>query len=241
MHPKDALFLLPFIAACGGGTDIGESQSTHPEIDAAASDGPASENSDDQVPDEAPRATVDASVSDRATESAASADADETCDPPPQFPPVEPCARPGFNAVADSYTIWVADAGAAGGGWRIDLPLRATKMVGGHTYANTGAGLTGSGTNGVYGDASFDVDGQVNALGFHFEGCLVATGEETWDAELAVTKTTSLCSGCQPATIGRRYTIVHAGLGRGTYTFTADDPPRGCGTGVDLLSVVLPG
>jgi hypothetical protein len=70
---------------------------------------------------------------------------------------------------------------------------------------------------------------------------MIPTGEEMWDAELAVTRTNVPCVDCQPSTIGRHYSIMHAGSGPGTYTFVADEPPRSCGARMDLLKVVFPG
>jgi hypothetical protein len=113
--------------------------------------------------------------------------------------------------------------------------------VGGHTYKNTGAALVGGGGHGIYGDAWFDVDGVPNALSFHFEGCAVPTGTDTWELVAAVTRTGPLCSSC-PEVIERRYTIRHTGSGAtGRYTFDAEGSAQGCGLGADLLEIVLNG
>ena len=234
MPRKPYGILLSLVGACGGGAEVAESKATHPDLDAESAD--AAWSSDGYLDTkEAASPSIDGSLRDNA------ADADEACDPPPPFPPDGPCAQLGFTAVANSYELWITDPSAPQGGWRITLALNETQTVGGHIYTNHGAGLTGGGGNGVYGDALFDVDGQLNQLHFHFEGCVVPTGEETWDAEMAVTRTNLSCVDCQPSTTGRHYTIVHTGSGRGTYTFLADEPPRGCGAGMDLLKVVLPG
>jgi hypothetical protein len=50
-----------------------------------------------------------------------------------------------------------------------------------------------------------------------------------------------------PATVGRHYTITRTGPAAcssndaGRNTFVADDPPRACAFGIDLLGFTLPG
>jgi hypothetical protein len=85
----------------------------------------------------------------------------------------------------------------------------------------------------------FDIDGVVNALTFHFEGCAVPVAADTWQLVAAVTRNGPLCSSC-PEVIERRYSIRHTGSGlTGRYTFDAQGPPQGCGLGADLLEIVL--
>ena len=148
---------------------------------------------------------------------------------------------PPYQPMATSFDIWVADASAPAGGWRITLPLNSSSTAGGHTYKYGTGSLTGSGANGIYGDADFDVDGKSNQIQFHYEGCPQPTGQGTWDRTAALTITNLTCQGCSPVTVGRHFTITQStGDGGTTFTFIADEPPRDCGDGVDLLRIVLP-
>jgi hypothetical protein len=168
-------------------------------------------------------------------------DGSETaCPSAPVLPPTSPtCTALPYNAASESYVVWVSDSNAPGGGHRVPLGNNQSAAVGGHTYTNLGAGLVGGGGHGVYGDASFDVDGVANALTFHLEGCAVPVATDTWELAAAVTRLAPLCSRC-PEVIARRYSIRHTGSGAsGRYTFDAEGPPQGCAAGADLLEVVL--
>ena len=181
------------------------------------------------------------SIADGGRSTDASADSGQpTCLPPPTLPPTSPtCTALPYNAASESYTLWIADPSAPGGGQALSLATNQAMTVGGHTYKNTGAGLVGGGVHGVYGDAWFDVDGVANALGFHFEGCAVAVATDTWEMVAAVTRSGPSCLIC-PETIERHYTIRHTGSGSaGRYTFDAEGSPQGCGPGADLLEIVL--
>ncbi len=141
--------------------------------------------------------------------------------------------------------IWVADAAAPQGGWRVTLAGSVPVTVGGHTYLDQQDGLVGTGGNGIYGDIYVTRDGQARWVGFHFEGFAAYQGGGVWDWPATVT--VSSATGSTPATFGRHYTITRSGTcpltSAGTYTFVADDPPRVCASGlaVDLLSFTQPG
>ena len=164
------------------------------------------------------------------------------CDPP--RPDGGDCySIPPFNGASIASAIWVDDPAATGGGTRIAFTLGQPVTVGGHTYMDTGNGLVGTGGNGIYGDAVIARDGDTKWTSFHFEGPALYRGASVWDFEATMTITRA---GAPRATvIGRRYAITRAGsacgTGTGTYTFAAEEPPRACAFGVDLLSLTLPG
>jgi hypothetical protein len=194
----------------------------------------------DRVSDAAKR---DGRTRDAEMDASADRDVAPGCDPPPEFAPDAPCACLSFGAAAESYEIWIDDPNAQAGGYRIDLPLDAATTVGGHSYANRGAGSTSCTAAGLVGDAIIEVDAPSTELRFHFEGCVVPTGEATWDFRASLTRTNPLCPRCEPARVGRHYSIVYEprDAAKGTYVFTADEPPRPCGAGADLLKFVHPG
>jgi hypothetical protein len=166
---------------------------------------------------------------------------------PCDLPPADASAcydAPTVLSVDESFDIWVEDPAAPGGGWRITLVPMRPVTVGGHTYEDLAEGLTGSGVAGLYGDLFVAVDGVPQAIHFHYEGVARYQGSAAWDWPAAVTRTRPGCDACAPASIARRYSIVRSGpcpSMRGTYTFTAEEPPRGCGFGVDLVRMVFPG
>jgi hypothetical protein len=153
---------------------------------------------------------------------------------------------PNYTSQETSFDLWVADAAASRGGYRISLALHTPVTVGGHTYEDRGEGLVGGGANGVFGDFYVAVDGHAQQIHFHFEGFAIYKGAGTWDWTAALTREDAASAACGPATIARHYTIKRTGpacppAGSGVYTFVADDPPRACGVGVDLVHIVLPG
>jgi hypothetical protein len=164
------------------------------------------------------------------------------CDPP--RPDGGNCySVPPFIAASLASAIWVDDPAATGGGDRIALPISKAVTVGGHTYMDTGNGLVGGGGNGIFGDAVIARDGDTKWTTFHFEGPALYRGAGVWDFEATMTITRT---GAPRATvIGRRYAITRTGpacgSGNGTYTFAAEEPPRACAFGVDLLSLTLLG
>ena len=149
--------------------------------------------------------------------------------------------RPTTNAATISFTIWIEDPAAPNGGWPVTLAGISPVTVGGHSYQDMQEGLIGGGGNGVYGDLYVARDGQAKWTGFHFEGFAAYQGGGAWD--WPATLTVSRAGAAAPAVVGRHYAITRAGSGcsSGTYTYTADDPPRACAFGVDLLGIVLPG
>ena len=148
---------------------------------------------------------------------------------------------PITNAATSSFTIWIEDSAAPAGGWRVTLAGITPVTVGGHSYQDMQEGLIGTGGNGVFGDLYVARDGQAKWTGFHFEGFATYQGGGAWD--WPATLTVSRAGAAAPATVGRHYAITRAGSGcsSGTYTYAADDPPRACAFGVDLLAIVLPG
>jgi hypothetical protein len=148
---------------------------------------------------------------------------------------------PSYNPANISMELWVEDASAPGGGWRVALGSAAAVTVGGHGYQDRADGLVGTGGNGVFGDLFVARDGQAKWTGFHFEGFAGYQGNGVWDWN--ATLTVSRSGAASPMTIGRHYRITRSSSAcnaAGTYTFVADDPPRACAFGVDLLSFALP-
>ena len=120
------------------------------------------------------------------------------------------------------------------------LPYNGSSTMGGHTYAYKTGSLTGTGNNGVVGDAFVDVDGKASQIHFQYQGCAQQNGADTWDWTAALTIGNMTCQGCATAQVGRHFVIAKAtGDSGSTVTFTADEPPRDCGSGVDLLRMVM--
>jgi hypothetical protein len=164
------------------------------------------------------------------------------CDPPRTDGGV--CRQvPIINAANLSLTIWIEDSAAPGGGWQVTLTGSASVSAGGHTYQDLDDGLVGTGGNGIYGDLFVARDGQSKWTGFHMEGWPLFHGGGIWDWPAVLT--VSRAGSTTPATVGRHYTITRTGAGcpsgSATYTFTADNPPRACAYGVDLLAATFIG
>jgi len=165
------------------------------------------------------------------------------CDPP--HPDGGVCnSVPPTNAATTSFTIWVDDSTAPGGGWRVTLAASTPVTAGGHSYQDMGEGLVGTGGNGIFGDLYVARDGQAKWTGFHLEGWPLFHGGGVW--EWPATLTVSRAGVAAPAVVGRHYTISRAaptcpGGNSATYTFAAEEPARACAFGVDLLSITFPG
>jgi hypothetical protein len=164
------------------------------------------------------------------------------CDPP--RPDGGDCySIPPYIAASIASAIWIDDPSAPGGGHRINFTLSNPVTVGGHMYRDTGDGLVGVGGNGIFGDAVFARDGDTKWTSFHFEGPALYRGAGVWDFDATITITRA--GAPRPTVIGRHYTITRTGpacgSGSGTYTFAAEEPPRACAFGVDLLSLTLSG
>jgi hypothetical protein len=166
---------------------------------------------------------------------AGSADAGALCEPPPSDAPGPDAGRclGIYYATVEHMDLWIADAAAPGGGVRVTLSVGDTETVGGHVYGFSGNSLI---TSGSRLDLFIDVDGRKDAIEMHLGGCAPEVGAETWDYPATFSR--SPCPGCVPTSIGRHYTVAQTWLEGGSryfYTFTADDPPRTCGAGIDLL------
>jgi hypothetical protein len=128
----------------------------------------------------------------------------------------------------------------------MDVPSSTNMPVtlGGHTYENRGDGLFGSG-GGIYGDVVVARDGVTNWIDFHATGFATYRGGGVWDwpATLTVSENGAPSGGA----FGRRYTVTRIGpacppfQSAGIYIFAAEQPPRACALGVDLVNLVLPG
>jgi hypothetical protein len=177
---------------------------------------------------------------DCASDAGAVTDATPLCPAPPSVGAGGCGTQPVFNPMAGSLQIWVSDASAPQGGWRLTLPFNGSSTAGGHTYAYKTGSLTGTGNNGVVGDAFVDVDGKASQIHFQYQGCAQQNGADTWDWTAALTIGNMTCQGCATAQVGRHFVIAKAtGDSGSTVTFTADEPPRDCGSGVDLLRMVM--
>jgi hypothetical protein len=163
------------------------------------------------------------------------------CEPPP----AGGCQSvPITNAAWLSFTFWVEDPAAPDGGWRVALTGPTPVTAGGHSYQDLAEGLVGSGGNGVFDDLYVARDGQAKWTGFHLEGWPNFHGAGAWDWPATVT--VSRAGAAAPATVGRHFTIARSATScptttSVTYAFTADEPPRACAFGVDLLSITFPG
>jgi hypothetical protein len=169
--------------------------------------------------------------------------ASHVCDPPKadggfcrEIPPT--------NAATTSFTIWIEDPAAPDGGWRVTLTGPTGVSAGGHTYQDLGEGLVGGGGNGIYGDLFVARDGQSKWTGFHMEGWPRFHGGGLWDWPGILT--VSRAGETTPATVGRHYTVTRMpttcpSTTSASYLFAADDPPRACAFGVDLIAITFPG
>jgi hypothetical protein len=151
---------------------------------------------------------------------------------------------PPTNAAWLSFTLWVEDPTAAAGGWRVTLGGATAVTAGGHSYQDLAEGLVGSGGNGIFGDLYVARDGQAKWTGFHLEGWPNFHGGGSWDWPATITVTRA--GAPAPATVGRHFTVTRnatacPGGTSATYAFTADEPPRACAFGVDLLSITFTG
>jgi hypothetical protein len=147
------------------------------------------------------------------------------------------CLRIYYATIAE-LVLWVEDSSVAGGSARVRLGEGDEVRAGAHTYGYSGNSLI---TSGSRVELHIDVDGVVNAMGFVLQGCAPKTGNRAWDFPAAFTRRP--CLACSPTSSGRHYSVVESGAEGGVvYTFTADEPARSCGAGVDLLSfTTLPG
>ena len=136
-----------------------------------------------------------------------------------------------YYATVAHLVLWIDDVSAPGGGARVTLTKDETKTVGSHSYSYAGNSLI---TSGSAVDIHLDVDGQKDSLEFYLSGCAPTTGLRAWDYPATLTRT--ICAGCAPTSIARHYAVVqNAADGGLDYAFSADEPPRSCGAGVDLL------
>jgi hypothetical protein len=155
--------------------------------------------------------------------------------------------------------LWIQDESAPDGGWRVDARAGQTASAGGHSYELTAPTLFGIGRDGFFGSVVVGVD-STDFLQFDLVGRLAGIGDlpdgglglglaYRYDALL----TRNWCScgpGCLSAncqTCGgatyRHYQVTRSpeADNRATYLFVADEPPRGCGSGVDLLEMEFHG
>ena len=93
-------------------------------------------------------------------------------------------------------------------------------------------------------EIALDIDGDAGVLGLNVVGCATGTSP-AWDYDAALERVNPLCPTCGPPSIARHFSITGMGPDAGVcettcaqYTFSADNPPRGCGTGFDLLGFV---
>lgn len=164
---------------------------------------------------------------------AASDGASTLCVPPPS---AIPSADAGtclgiYYATVARLEVWIDDASLPGGGARAWLSRGDTRTIGGHAYGYSGHSLI---TSGSRVDLFLDVDGRKDAIEIHLGGCAPEVGPRAWDYPATFSR--SPCAGCAPASIGRHYAVAERPVDGGLdYTFTADEPPRTCGAGIDLL------
>lgn len=187
----------------------------------------------------------------------------QQCEVPP-FPDAGSCdgTQVEFSIVGSltlGFAIWVEDATAPNGGWRIRLPIDTLASAGGHSYRFT-SGDTKSGTSPdcrLFGFVGIEVDGVRDAIKFDYNGYVQAAGDagsivysaalirppsrcSTGNCLFANPSPITCPSGCPPPT-GRRYAVIREpGMPqypKPRWRLVAEDPPRTCGTGVDLIGM----
>jgi len=145
---------------------------------------------------------------------------------------------PGTPSSAD---VWVADAAAAAGGYRLTLILNASSSAGGHSYLFTsgdtvfGSGLGSGAGQAVVGSLALSVDGQANQIRFDFAGC---ADRRTTPGPGSVVARVSSMRGGSSQTVERRYALTSPGSGV-SYQFSSTQAPAGCTTGVDLMGITF--
>jgi len=147
-----------------------------------------------------------------------------------------------FSSVVASPTsvdLWIADATAAGGGFRLTLNSGTAVTAGGHSYRfNSGDGLFGTGTSGgvstaIVGSVALSVDGQASQITFNFAGC----GEGGMPPASVAARVTSMRGGTSQTQM-RTYGVTMPGGGV-TYQLTNGQAPAGCDAGVDLMGLTF--
>ena len=147
-----------------------------------------------------------------------------------------------FEALPASPTaldLWVADATATGGGYRVMLTGGSPAVsVGTHTYQfSSSDGLFGTGTFGgvtqaINGYIEIRVDGQAAQIRFDLTGCgQQGTPPARLAAQLKRTRGTST------ETVLRTYDVTMPSSS--SVQFNDTEAPAGCAVGVDLLGLRL--
>lgn len=143
-------------------------------------------------------------------------------------------------ASPSSVDVWIADATAAGGGYRLTLSDGAAPAAaGGHTYGfDSSDGLFGTGASvgvspAVIGSIALSVDGQANQITFDFAGC----GQQGMPPASIAARVTGTRGGVSQA-VTRTYAVTPPSAGT-PYKFTNAQPPAGCTSGVDLMGITF--
>jgi len=150
-----------------------------------------------------------------------------------------PSAFVALPASPSAVSLWIEDASAAGGGYRLTLNIGTTMTAGGHSYYfNSGDTLFGTGSSGgvgqaVIGTLALHVDGQADQITFDVGGC----GRQGMPPTNLAARVTIVRAGITQ-TVMRTYVVTPPGAGT-PYTFASADAPAGCRTGVDLLGITF--
>jgi hypothetical protein len=142
-------------------------------------------------------------------------------------------------ASPSAVELWIDDATAIGGGYRLSLKSGQASGAGGHGYLfGSGNTLFGTGTSdgvglAVIGTLALSVDGHDSQIAFDFGGC----GRQGMPPTSLVARVTITRAGITQ-TVMRTYAVRSPGAGT-PYAFTRADAPAGCRTGVDLMGITF--
>jgi hypothetical protein len=145
-----------------------------------------------------------------------------------------------LSASPSEVDVWIADAAATGGGFRLTLNSAGPVTAGGHSYrfsnsdALFGTGSVDGVSMVVTGYVELSVDGQAAQIRFDVNGC-GQQGMPPGQFAAQVKRT----RGASSETVLRAYSVTMPGSGA-TYQLTNVQAPSGCAVGVDLMGIKFP-
>ena len=150
-----------------------------------------------------------------------------------------PSSISALPATPSAAVLWVTDATAPDGGYRLSLNLNVAASAGGHSYRFTsgdtlfGTGLISGAGQAILGSLAFSVDGQTDQIRFDFGGC----ADQRTTPGSVVARLSSTRAGASQ-TVERRYVLTSPGGGV-SYQLSDAQAPAGCATGVDLMGLTF--